>query len=307
MKKEIGIVGLGKMGANMARRMIEKEWKVVGMDVIPEAAEALRSEGVSPVGNYKEMAEALSAPRLVWLFVPSSQEGPVNDALFGEGGILENFSAGDLVIDGGNSFFKLAKGRAEKLTAKGIHYMDIGTSGGPQGARNGACLMIGGAREDFERAEEFFRDFAQEGGYAHVGPVGAGHFVKMVHNGIEYGMMQAIGEGFDIMHASEFHPDLEEVARIYNHGSVIESRLVGWLYNALRKHGTDLEGIATKIGHSGEGKWTAETAKEMGIDAAIIEESYRIRVGSSEHPTYAGKVVNALRNQFGGHQDALQK
>lgn len=287
------------MGANMARRMMEKGWKVVGLDYLPETAEALRSEGVLPVKTYAEMAAALSAPRVVWLLVPSGQ--PVDDALFGLGGIAETFSAGDTVIDGGNSFFKDDMPRGEKLKAKGIHFMDVGTSGGPKGARSGACLMVGGSKEGFESVEELFKDFAREDGYQFFEGNGAGHFVKMVHNGIEYAMMQALGEGFEMMKKSAYNLNLTRIADIYNHGSVIESRLVGWLESAFKESGENLDGISSTVGHLGEGEWTAKTAKEMGVDVHTIEYAFQFRVGSEKNPRYAGKVVSALRGQFGGH------
>lgn len=299
MKKEIAIVGLGKMGSAMARRMMEKGWKVVGLDYNPETAEKLRSEGVLPVKTYTEMATSLTPQRIAWLLVPAGEA--IDEALFGPGGIAESFSAGDIVIDGGNSFYKDAGPRAEKLKAKGIHFIDVGTSGGPAGARNGACLMIGGSKEGFENIEPLFKDFAREGGYQFFEGAGAGHFVKMVHNGIEYGMMQALGEGFEILEKSPFNIDLPRVANIYNNGSVIDSRLVGWLESAFKDHGPKLDGVSSIVSHTGEGEWTIKTANEMGIDVPVIRESFNYRVQSANNPRYTGKVVSALREQFGGH------
>jgi 6-phosphogluconate dehydrogenase len=300
MEKEIGIVGLGKMGANMARRLAGKGWKVAGLDNVPETAEALRAEGVTPVASYAEMAAALKAPRVVWLFVPAG--APVDAALFGENGIAAAFSAGDTVIDGGNSFYKDAPARAEKLSEKGIHFIDVGTSGGPGGALNGACLMVGGSKEGFEKNEELFKDFAREGGYRFFPGPGAGHFVKMVHNGIEYGMMQALAEGFEVLKKSSYDVDLERAAEIYQAGSVIESRLVGWLQDAFKAYGTELSDISSTVGHTGEGAWTVEAAKEMGVTVPVIEDSLKFRIDSEKNPRFAGKVLSALRNQFGGHK-----
>lgn len=299
MKKEIGIVGLGKMGANMARRMMEKDWKVVGLDYVPETAENLRSEGVVPVKTYAEMVEKLPAPRVLWLLVPAGKA--VDDALFGPGGISESLSEGDVVIDGGNSFYKDAKTRALKLKEKGIHFIDVGTSGGPAGARTGACLMIGGSREGFLNSEELFKDFAKENGYRFFEGAGAGHFVKMVHNGIEYGMMQALGEGFAVLQKSEYGIDLKRATEIYNSGSVIESRLVGWLDKAFTERGQNLDGVSSTVQHNGEGEWTIKVAKEMDVEVKVIEESFQFRLDSEKKPTFTGKVVSALRNQFGGH------
>ena len=179
--------------------------------------------------------------------------------------------------------------------------MDVGVSGGPEGARHGACMMIGGKREKFEKYEQIFNDLSINGGYAYMGDTGAGHFTKMVHNGIEYGMMQAIGEGFEILKSSEFNLDLNEVSRIYNNGSVIESRLVGWLQNGYKEEGVDLKAISGEISHSGEGLWTVEEAKLKNISAPVIEASLQFRINSTNNPSYAGKVVSVLRNQFGGH------
>ncbi len=299
MKKELAIVGLGKMGGAMARRMKEKGWRVVGYDRSPETVLHMKTEGIEGAGTYAEIASLLQPKRIVWLFVPP--KGAVDEALFGPGGLAETLSKGDIVIDGGNSHFKEAATRAEKLEEKGIEYIDVGTSGGPGGARNGACLMIGGTRAAFEETEELFNDFAKEGAYQFFEGHGAGHFVKMVHNGIEYGMMQAIAEGFEVLEKSEFHPDLTHAAAIYQNGSVIESRLVGWLMDAFKQHGPELEGVSATVSHTGEGEWTVKTANEMGIDVKVIEDSFRFRVESEKNPRYAGKVVSALREQFGGH------
>ena len=299
MKKEIGIVGLGKMGANMARHMMEKGWRVVGNNRTPETAEEMRKEGLIPAPTYAAMVAELSAPRVIWLLVPAG--APVEETLFGEGDFADLLSPGDIVIDGGNSFFKDAKPRAEKLKAKGIRFMDVGTSGGPAGARNGACLMVGGERETFTEIEPLFKDFAKEDAYQFFDGHGAGHFVKMVHNGIEYGMMQSIAEGFELLKKSDYALDLERVANVYDNGSVIESRLVGWLKDAYEQYGQDLSDISSTVAHTGEGEWTAQTAKEMGIDVHSIEHAFRFRVDSEKNPRYAGKVVSALRGQFGGH------
>jgi 6-phosphogluconate dehydrogenase len=299
MKKELGIVGLGKMGGNMARRMAEKGWKVAGLDYNPDVAESLKGEGVLPVKTYAEMAVSLAPQRITWLLVPAGKA--VDDALFGPGGIAESFSPGDIVIDGGNSFYKDARERAEKLKAKGIHFIDVGTSGGPVGARNGACLMIGGNKEIFESIEDLFRDFAKEKAYQFFEGNGAGHFVKMIHNGIEYGMMQALGEGFEILEKSDFKIDLPRAADIYNNGSVIESRLVGWLQAAFKAHGPELADVSNTVSHTGEGEWTVKVAKEMGVEVKVIEDSFQFRVDSAKKPSYTGKIVSALREQFGGH------
>ncbi|MES2135371.1 MAG: decarboxylating 6-phosphogluconate dehydrogenase [Patescibacteria group bacterium] len=305
MKKEIAIVGLGKMGSAMARRMMEKGWKVVGLDRSLETLETMKAEGVVTVSSYSEMAAALTAPRIVWLFLPPQknleEERIVDQELFNPDGIVSTLVAEDIVIDGGNSFFKEAAPRAEKLKAKGINFIDAGTSGGPAGARSGACLMIGGERKTFESIEELFKDFALEDGYRFFDGHGAGHFVKMVHNGIEYGMMQTIAEGFELLKKSDYALDLERVTDIYNNGSVIESRLVGWLGNAFKESSQNLDGISSTVQHNGEGEWTIQAAKEAGVDVHTIEHALQFRLESEKNPRFAGKVLSAMRKQFGGH------
>jgi 6-phosphogluconate dehydrogenase len=208
---------------------------------------------------------------------------------------------GDTVIDGGNTFFRDDIVRAERLAEIGIHFMDSGTSGGPAGAREGASLMIGGDPEVFSALEGMFADVAVQGGYKFFPGHGAGHFVKMVHNGIEYGMMQAIAEGFQVMHDGPYDLDLQDVTDVYQHGSVVESRLVGWLGEAYADLGSDLEGVSGVVGHTGEGEWTIRVAEELGVAAPVIAGSLQFRVESETTPSYAGKVLTALRNAFGGH------
>ena len=297
---EVGVCGLGKMGAGIALNLIDHGWRVVGWNRHHELAESLAPHGLEPAGSLRELVAALAPPRTVWLMVPAG--APVDDVLFSaDTGLAQFLAPGDTVIDGGNSLFRDAAPRADRLAELGIHYLDCGTSGGPAGARSGACLMIGGSRETFERAEPMFADVALPDGYSFFPGHGAGHFVKMVHNGIEYGMMQAIAEGFQLMHASEFDLDLEEVSAVYQHGSVIESRLVGWLGEAYAELGSDLEGVSGVVGHTGEGEWTINVARDMGLEAPVIAESLQFRVDSDSKPSYAGQVLTALRNAFGGH------
>lgn len=297
--KELGIIGLGKMGANMARRMMDQGWRVTGYNRTLEVAAAMAKEGLKPVTSLKELVKKLPAKKIVWLMVPAGK--PVDEMLFGKEGLVHYLKKGDLVIDGGNSFYKDALPRSKKLARYGIRFLDCGTSGGPGGARDGACLMIGGKRQDFEAAENLFRDFALPGAYQFFEGAGAGHFVKMIHNGIEYGMMQAIAEGFAILKKARFKLDLTRVSDIYNHGSVIESRLIGWLQEAFAIYGEDLKAISGTVGHSGEGTWTVETAREMSLNAKVIKEALLFRHRSAKNPDYTGQVVSALRGQFGGH------
>ncbi|MBI4136480.1 6-phosphogluconate dehydrogenase (decarboxylating), partial [Candidatus Roizmanbacteria bacterium] len=208
---------------------------------------------------------------------------------------------GDILIDAGNSFYKDSIRRSKQLAKRGIRFVDAGTSGGPGGARNGACLMVGGERKTFEYLKPLFDAMAVRGGVQFFEGAGAGHFVKMIHNGIEYGMMQAIAEGFTVLKKSSYKLDLTRVTDIYNHGSVIESRLVTWLKEAYELHGEDLKNISGSVAHSGEGEWTVKTAKKLSVVTKIIEEALKFRISSEKNPSYTGKILSALRGQFGGH------
>jgi 6-phosphogluconate dehydrogenase len=293
---EIGYVGLGKMGFNMVERLLEKGYKVIANDVNEDAVRAVSGLGAVPAKSFEALSSALRPPRLVWLMVPHEIVDKVLEDL------APHLSRGDTVIDGGNSFYKDSIRRGCDLGERGIEFLDVGVSGGPVGARQGACLMVGGKRETFGRFEPLFRDLSILHGYGYMGGSGAGHFVKMVHNGIEYGMMQALAEGFAIMKASPFHLDLTSIAELYNNGSVIASRLVGWLKDAYKEYGEGLDAVSGSVAQSGEGMWTAEAGKEYGIVAPVIEESVNFRTASSLKPSYTGQIVSALRNQFGKHE-----
>jgi 6-phosphogluconate dehydrogenase len=286
------------MGGNMARRLAERRWVVHGFDVHPGAINALSKEGVRGAKTLEALVAALPQPRVVWLMVTAGKAGET--VLFGKSGLMHVLSKGDIVIDGGNSYFKHSIERAKKFEKRGIAFVDVGFSGGPEGALKGGCLMIGGTRVVFEKLEHLFRDLAAPGAYKFFKGAGAGHFVKMVHNGIEYGMMQAIAEGFNLMRKSKFKLNLVDVADIYNHQSVIESRLTKWLQDGLEKKGQNLKHVAGSVGHLGEGEWTVRTAKEMNVPLKVIEESFKFRVQSEKNPSYTGKVVQLLREQFGG-------
>lgn len=294
MKKEIYYVGLGKMGQGMVARLLEHGWTVHATDPAKEARDVAEGAGARVYESLSELLEG-GDKKLIWLMVPHS----VVQSVLGE--MSEYLKEGDVVIDGGNSNFKETVQRGEELTSKGIVYMDAGTSGGPGGARDGACVMVGGDKDTYTEIEELFKDIAAPDSYGHVGPVGSGHFVKMVHNGIEYGMMQAIAEGFAVMKKSDFDLDLMEVSRIYNHNSVVESRLTGWLESGFKNNGVKLENISGTVSHSGEGLWTVETAKELDIPVPIIEGSLHFREESRKNPSYTGQILSVLRNEFGGH------
>lgn len=280
MRKEVSIIGLGKMGRNMRLRLREKNWEVLGLDK----------------GYDFSKIKKLSRPRTLILSVPAQA---VDEVIRESSKFLEK---GDIIADFGNSFYKDSVRRAKKLLEKHIHFVDVGISGGPRGARKGACLMVGGKRKNFLYLNSLFRDLAQRDGFQFFEGAGAGHFVKMVHNGIEYGMMQAMAEGFAVLKKSKYRLDLRRVAEVYNHGSVIESHLTGWLKEAFRVYGEDLKKVSGKVGHTGEGEWTVKTAKELKVPLKIIEESLKFRTKSAQSPSYTGKILSALRSRFGGHK-----
>ncbi|MDE2226761.1 MAG: glucose-6-phosphate dehydrogenase [Patescibacteria group bacterium] len=310
IKKEIGIIGLGKMGANLSRQLHARGWKVFAWNRNGAIAKELENNGVlRATATTEELLAKLSAPRIVWLMLPAFAKAtagkpagkPVDEFLFGKSGIVKYLRKGDIVIDGGNSFYADSVRRAKKLKDLGINFLDIGVSGGPSGALNGACLMIGGERKIYSRLEVLFNDLSVENGYGYMGKAGAGHFVKMVHNGMEYGMMQSLAEGFAVLKKSPFKLNLREVAEVYNHGSVITSRLVGWLKNGLEAYGENLKSVSGSVAHTGEGEWTVKTAKKLNVPTPIIKASFDFRKASFKQPSYIGKLLSVLRNQFGGH------
>ena len=297
--RDLGFVGLGKMGANMVSRLSERGWHITAYNRSPEKLKTVESYGVRGVTTIAEFAAKLKPPRVVWVMVSAGKA--VDDILFGPGGLAGVMEHGDIIVDGGNSFFEDSVRRGKELARRGIHFLDVGVSGGPGGARHGACLMIGGDPQVYARLEPLFNDLALPGGFLRAGDVGAGHFVKMVHNGIEYGMMQAIAEGFATLKASKYKLDLAQVADLYDNGSVVQSRLVGWLRQAYLQYGRDLDEVSGSVAHTGEGEWTVKTAKKLKVPVPIIKESFKFRVKSEKSPSYTGKVLSALRNQFGGH------
>lgn len=291
--KKIGYIGLGKMGVNMVTRLHDAGFNVIAYDA--DAAAREKAKGVAEVAESMKDFKKLPTPRTVWLMVPHM----VVDTVLSE--LIAELEPGDTVIDGGNSPYKKTMIRAKMLEGRGIKYMDAGVSGGPGGAKDGACVMVGGDEKAFNDHRNLFETIAAKDALLYCGASGAGHFVKMIHNGIEYGMMQSIGEGFALIKNSKFNLDLERIANLYNHGSVIESRLIEWLSNAYQKHGNELEGISGEVAHSGEGMWTVEEAKSAEIPVPAIEAALDFRIQSKGHETYIGQVVSALRNEFGGH------
>lgn len=301
MKKEIGIIGLGKMGMGVALHAKEKGWRVVGYNRSEDKTAEFVSAGGEGASSLGELVSSLSTPRVVWSMLPAGEA--TEEILLGEGGLLSLLAPNDVVIEAGNAFYEDSVRRGNAFAEKGIAFVDVGYSGGPAGARRDGCLMVGGDEKTVRTLAPLFDDLASEkGGWLHCGATGAGHFVKMVHNGIEYGMMQSLAEGFAILKAAPFSLNLTKIAHLYNTRSVIESRLVEWLERGLSEYGEDLEGISGTVAHTGEGKWTVEVAKTLGVPAPSIALAYQFRVESSEKPSYIGKILSTLRNQFGGHR-----
>ena len=292
---QIGFVGLGKMGFNLALNLHRHGYEVVAYDVATDNIKNISLEGVLPAYSLAEMCQQLDGRKVIWLMVPAGK--PVDDCIET---LIPHLAEHDIVIDGGNSNFNDSVRRYKYLKSKGIDYLDCGTSGGVEGALYGACTMIGGESEVFNHCASVFRDISLENGYLHAGGPGSGHFVKMVHNGIEYGMMQAIAEGFEVMEQSKYNLDLQQVARVFNHGSVVRGWLMELVENAFSKD-PKLEAIKGVMHSSGEGKWTLETALDMGIPTPVIALSLLMRYRSQQDDTFTGKVVAALRNEFGGH------
>ncbi|MED4781944.1 phosphogluconate dehydrogenase (NAD(+)-dependent, decarboxylating) [Brevibacillus choshinensis] len=292
---KLAILGLGKMGYNLTLNLLSHEHEVVAYDVEPKRADELGREGATPAYSVEEVIAKLDAPRVVWLMVPA---GEIVDELVDK--LSHLLSAGDIVIDGGNSHYKQSLERYARLKEKGIHFLDAGTSGGMEGARHGACMMIGGDREAFDHIEPMIRDINVANGYLYAGEAGSGHFLKMIHNGIEYGMMQAIGEGFEVLEKSPYNYDFAEVARVWANGSVIRGWLMDLTERAFRKD-ANLDEIRGVMHSSGEGKWTLETALDLQAATPVIAMSLLMRYRSLEPDTFHGKVVAALRNEFGGH------
>ncbi|MGM0878089.1 MAG: phosphogluconate dehydrogenase (NAD(+)-dependent, decarboxylating) [Bacillota bacterium] len=291
---QVGLIGLGKMGLNLGKNLLEHKYNVVAFDLNAKSVEEMKNFGAKGTSSLEELIQSLEKPRVLWIMVPHA----VVDSVISE--ITPLLDRGDIVIEAGNSHYKESIRRYNELKEIGVSFMDAGTSGGIEGARNGACYMIGGDPEAWEFVEHIFRDTAVENGYLYAGKAGSGHFLKMVHNGIEYGMMAAVGEGFEVLEKSEFDYDYEKVARVWNNGSVIRSWLMELTENAFSKD-AKLDAIKGIMHSSGEGKWTVETALDLQAATPVIAMSLLMRNRSLENDTFTGKVVAALRNEFGGH------
>jgi 6-phosphogluconate dehydrogenase len=288
------MIGLGKMGYNMTLRLLGGGHEVVASDRNVAVARDLAGKGAVVAVDLAEAVSKLQAPRVVWVMVPAQVTNQVID----EAASL--LAKGDVVIDGGNSNWNDSRARAERLQEKGVHFCDAGTSGGVWGLKNGYCLMVGGDEGAVKICEPIFKTLAPEAGYSHVGPAGAGHYVKMVHNGIEYGLMQAYAEGFEIMKTSPFSLDLHAIAGIWGHGSVVRSWLLELLEAELSTD-PELASIRGWVEDSGEGRWTVQAAIDQNVPAPVITLSLQARLRSRQQESFSAKILAGLRNQFGGH------
>jgi 6-phosphogluconate dehydrogenase len=291
------MIGLGRMGGNMTERLLRNGHKVVAFDRSAEAVDKYAKLGASPAKDLASALSQLASPRIAWIMVPAGK--PVDDTI---AELAKGMSKGDIIIDGGNSNFHDTIRRGKELEAKGIAYLDAGTSGGIWGLENGYCLMVGGPDAAVKTCEPVFRALAPKDGYAHVGPSGSGHYVKMIHNGIEYGMLQAYAEGYEILHASKEFPklDLHQIAGVWQHGSVVRSWLNELAVEAFAKDAS-LSQLKGFVADSGEGRWTVQEAIDTDVPAPVITLSLLMRFRSRQEDTFSGKVIAALRNEFGGH------
>jgi 6-phosphogluconate dehydrogenase len=297
VEMQIAMIGLGRMGMNMARRLLGGGHKVVVWNRSRDKIDELVSEGATGAYSLEEVVDKLEKPRAVWIMLPAGK--PVDDTI---ALLKELLEPGDTIIEGGNSYYKDDIRRAEELKTAGIAYVDAGVSGGIWGLEIGYCTMVGGPKEKFDHLEPVFKTLAPEEGYLHCGPTGAGHFVKMVHNGIEYGMMQAYGEGFEIIEASEYGPgiDYAQITHLWNQGSVIRSWLLELAEEAF-KNDARLDEITDHVDDSGEGRWTVQQAIDTAVPAPVITESLFARFRSRQDNSFSNRVLAALRREFGGH------
>jgi 6-phosphogluconate dehydrogenase len=294
---QIAMIGLGKMGGNMTERLLRNGHKVVAFDRAADVVSKYAKLGATPAKDLAGVIAALQGTRVVWIMVPAGK--PVDDTI---AALVSGMSPGDIIIDGGNSNFHDTMRRADELRARKISFIDAGTSGGIWGLENGYCLMVGGDDGAVKTCEPIFRALAPADGYAHVGPPGAGHYVKMIHNGIEYGMLQAYAEGYEILHASKTYPklDLHQIAEVWQHGSVVRSWLNELAVTAFSRDSA-LKELKGYVADSGEGRWTVQEAIDVDVPAPVITLSLLMRFRSRQEDTFAGKVIAALRNEFGGH------
>jgi len=294
---QLGMIGLGRMGANLVRRLMRDGHECVGYDVSADAVKELEGEGAGGATSIAEFCGKLTKPRAVWIMVPAAFVDSTIDEL------LPHLDEGDIIIDGGNSNFHDTIRRGQQLAQSKIELIDSGTSGGIWGLENGYCLMVGGSETAVKHCEPIFTALAPENGYAHVGPTGSGHYVKMVHNGIEYGLLQAYAEGYEILHASKIFPklDLEQISEVWQHGSVVRSWLNELAASAFARDAS-LGAVKGWVADSGEGRWTVQEAIDLDVPAPVITLSLLARFRSRQTDSFGAKVIAALRNEFGGHE-----
>ena len=292
---KIGIIGLGKMGHNLALNMKENGIDVVGYSRSPEKVDMMKEEGMQGAYTMDELCGSFEGQKVIWLMTPA---GKIVDDVIGK--LEGNLNNGDIIIDGGNSHYRDSVRRHEKLAKIGVNFVDVGTSGGVEGARNGACMMIGGDEEVFKKLEEVFWKICVRDGYSYIGRSGSGHYVKMVHNGIEYGMLQAMGEGFEVIQKSDFDIDFEQLSKVWSNGSVIRGWLMELCQRAFEKD-PSLEDVKGVIDSSGEGLWTVEEALRLQVPTSVIAQSLFARYYSKDADSFSAKVIASLRNEFGGH------
>jgi len=292
---QLAMIGLGRMGGNMVRRLVQGGHELIAYDQSADAVKSHVGTGAKGAKDLADVVRQLTPPRVVWIMVPAEAvEGTIEQ-------LVPHLSRGDIVIDGGNSNFRDSLRRGDALKGNGIEFVDVGTSGGIWGLTLGYCLMIGASRAAFQHCEPIFRTLAPPEGWAHVGPPGAGHYVKMVHNGIEYGMLQAYAEGYEILHASQdFKLQLGQIAKLWNHGSVVRSWLNELAERAFSRD-DQLAGIRGYVEDSGEGRWTVEEAMRLNVPAPVITLSLLARFRSRQQESFGAKVIAALRREFGGH------
>jgi 6-phosphogluconate dehydrogenase len=293
---QLAMIGLGRMGGNMTERLLKGGHKVVVYDRSPDAVNKSTAQGATGASDLTAVVSQLTTPRIIWIMVPAGQ--PVDDTITT---LIPHLSKGDVIIDGGNSNFHDTMRRGQDLQPHGIDFIDAGTSGGVWGLENGYCLMIGASDAAFTLCEPIFKTLAPDEGYAHVGPTGSGHYVKMIHNGVEYGMLQAYAEGYEILHASKtFHLDLHQIAAVWNRSAVVRS----WLNELAEQaftHDANIDQPKGYVDDSGEGRWTVQEAIDLDVPAPVITLSLLTRLRSRQPDSFGAKVIAALRNEFGGH------
>ena len=294
---QLGVIGLGRMGSGLVRRLLDRGHTIVGYDLSMEQVEQIAQAGAAPARSLEDLVRQLDVPRAVWVMVPHGD--PTTQAVQS---LLQSLQPGDVLVDGGNSRYTDSMTHAAQCHERGVHFLDVGVSGGVWGEKEGFNLMIGGPAEAVARMQPVFEALAPRGGYAHVGPSGSGHFVKMVHNAIEYAMLQAVGEGFECMRRSDFNLDLGQVAGLWQQGAVVRSWLLELLVRALKEEGNALDGVGDQVDDSGTGRWAIEYAVERGIPVPAFSVALYERFDSRTPKRFAHQVIAALRKQFGGHR-----